>query len=274
MVEMMNDRPSGRAAQSRRSEARAASWNAMALVGLISLAGLALPHQARAAEATSSPQAVASRAAPVTAPTSSQATPLMAPPTEASRAAARAKLAEQGLAPTAERLVQYAAQGDATIVGWLLAAGVPAASVEPVRQVTPLHNAAAQGHERVAVQLLNAGAPVNPVDWQGYTPLALASACGHLKLVQLLLAKGATVNPADPKVASPLSLAVQAGQSPVVKALLAAGATQQANVYGQTPLDLARRIGRTDLVQLLEQAPATAAGGAAASSSAAATAPQ
>jgi ankyrin repeat protein len=170
-------------------------------------------------------------------------------------ATARAKLSAQGLRASTESLVQYAAQGDSTIVEWLLQAGVSAKAVEPRRRVTALHNAAAQGHERIALQLLDAGADVNALDWQGNTPLTLAAFAAQPKLVKLLLSRNA-----DPNVEvaaaggmPALCAAVYGADAGTVRLLLQAGANpSRTDAFGNTPQALAQRMRREDLVTLLQ----------------------
>lgn len=170
-------------------------------------------------------------------------------------AAARAKLSAQGLRASTELLVQYAAQGDSTIVEWLLQAGVSAKAPEPRRRVTALHNAAVQGHERIALQLLDAGADVNALDWQGNTPVALAAFAAQPKLVKLLLSRNADPN-VDVAAAGgmpTLCAAVYGADANTVRLLLQAGANpSRTDAFGNTPQALAQRMRREDLVTLLQ----------------------
>ncbi|KAN0065915.1 hypothetical protein ACQY0O_001048 [Thecaphora frezii] len=55
---------------------------------------------------------------------------------------------------------------------------------------TALHLACIKGHEDVARQLLDVGAPIDLADREGNTALHCASAWGHLSLVQLLIERG------------------------------------------------------------------------------------
>jgi hypothetical protein len=172
-----------------------------------------------------------------------------------SRAAALAELKTSGVEVNAARLVQYAAAGDAVTVELLLAAGVSAKAAEPVWQVTPLHNAAAQGHARLVARLLELGADVNARDARGYTPLIDAAYGGRDAIVKQLLAAGARsdVRPTDGPTA--LIAAVQAESPAVVELLLAAGADPNlADTAGQTPLAAAERAGRTAIAVRLKSA--------------------
>ncbi len=61
---------------------------------------------------------------------------------------------------------------------------------------TPLHEAAARGHQATAEILLKHGADINAKDNANRTPLHLAAAGGHGQLVEFLISKGADVNAA------------------------------------------------------------------------------
>jgi uncharacterized protein len=63
--------------------------------------------------------------------------------------------------------------------------------VNPGNGWTPLHAAAAGGHQKMCETLLENGADINAQDLAGSTPLHLAAARGHTQTVSLLLAYGA-----------------------------------------------------------------------------------
>ncbi|KAF8067205.1 Espnl [Scenedesmus sp. PABB004] len=83
--------------------------------------------------------------------------------------------------------------GHADCAAHLLAAGAAADAVNPDDGTTPLHDAAAGGHEAIAAALLAAVGPGAPAarDADGDTPLHNAARGGHLRVVQLLLSAGA-----------------------------------------------------------------------------------
>jgi hypothetical protein len=88
-------------------------------------------------------------------------------------------------------------------------------------------------------------------------PISLneAAATGNLDLIKSLIAKGADVNnKEDPRYRTPLERAVIGGHVNIVKLLIANGADISAkNNDGQTPLDIAVRQNRKDLVELLRK---------------------
>ncbi len=146
---------------------------------------------------------------------------LVAAPAQATDADARERLAQRGIDASAERLVQFAAQGDVPVVELLLAAGLNAASAEPRHQVSALHNAAAQGHVRLISLLLDRGADVNAADRYGNTALIDAAYFGQLQAVKALLARGANVAAVSGDGQTALSAAVYSGKDALVALLLA-----------------------------------------------------
>lgn len=160
-----------------------------------------------------------------------------------------------GIEVTAGRLVQYAAQGDMTTVNLLLEAGLPVSIADPVRRVTALHNASAQGHVRIVTRLLDLGADVNAQDWHGVTPLIAAVHAGHARVVEQLLREGADVNVAPAKAPTALIAAIQNGTPAMVDILLNAGANPELpDRVGQTPMVAAELAGRQELAKKLAKA--------------------
>ena len=134
---------------------------------------------------------------------------------------ARDRLALRGIEPTPERLVQFAAQGDATVVELLLEAGVHVGAADPRRRVTALHNAAAQGHVRLVRQLLERHADPDAADWEGNTPLINAAYFGQVEVVKILVAHGARLDIRSIGGATVLSAAVYSGKEPLLAWLMA-----------------------------------------------------
>ena len=170
------------------------------------------------------------------------------------RSMAVAQLQSMQIDPTIERLLQFSADGDLVTVDRLLSTGVSALEAEPVRRVTPLHNAAAQGHLKIVARLVEMGADPNATDWNGATPLVNAAYGGHAAVIVFLAAHGTNVNVIGGK-RSPLVSAVQANSLETVVALLSLGANpRQSDVDGQTPLAAAELAKRTAIVSRLRMA--------------------
>lgn len=109
--------------------------------------------------------------------------------------------------------------GEEDVVGTLLAAGVSPNLPEGANTVTPLMEAARDGHLTVARQLVKAGARINFRDARGNTALHWAARLGHTDYARLLLDFRA-----DPAAR---------------------------NAAGQSPLDIARAHRHQDLIELL-----------------------
>jgi ankyrin repeat protein len=146
-------------------------------------------------------------------------------------------------------------RGDAAMVRFLIEAGADvAAGGRP-----PLAWAAEEGNVATLKCLLEHGAAKNPQHLAA--ALSAAAARGPLRAVQLLLEHGD-----DPKIPSaiagytPLMWAAYSEEqnADIVRLLLAKGADPKAKgADAQTALDLAKKHGRTPIVELLEQAAAT-----------------
>jgi hypothetical protein len=87
--------------------------------------------------------------------------------------------------------------------------------------VTPLHEAAANGHPKVVILLIDLGAEINARTEQGGTPLHGAALYGHEEAAALLLAFGARIDPRDNDCKTPLYMAEGKGHTGVVKLLRA-----------------------------------------------------
>jgi ankyrin repeat protein len=214
-----------------------AIWGRSPFIGLVavSIGGLAL-------------------AAPTSAPAADRGR--LQASAESDRASALAKLKTMFIEPTADRLVQYAAQGDITVVRLLLTAGVPVSAINVPHRATALHNAAAQGHLEVVRLLLDQGATIDALDARGTTPLCNASFYGRTAVAALLLAKGAAIEPKLGMSTFPLLAAVQSGKPDMVALLLSRGARpDSATPDGLTPERVARMANRQAVLRQLQATP-------------------
>lgn len=174
---------------------------------------------------------------------------------EPTRSEARERLAATGVEVDVARLVQFAASGDVATVELLLAAGLKADAAEPLRKVTALHNASAQGHRRLVERLLERGANVDAPDWTGATPLIHAAYAGQVTAAGALLEAGAGVDVVPASGPTALIAAIQSGKVELVQRLLAKGADPSlASAHGDTPLEAARRRALAPVEAMLQAA--------------------
>ena len=125
----------------------------------------------------------------------------------------------------------------------------------PVRvDWTPLHRAAAGGHDDVVRLLLAEGADIHAEGWCGETPLHVAARYGHAVVVGTLLANGADVDRVETdNYCTPLLYAVYGGHLRATEALLSSGADPNVSGNFGRPLSMAIRTGRRDMEALLRR---------------------
>jgi ankyrin repeat protein len=117
---------------------------------------------------------------------------------------------------------------------------------------TALLEASAYGQDRIVRILLEAGADVDGIGIAGLTALGVAAKNGNLRVARALLEGGAKVD-VGKYVPSPLFDAVRGGWGEVVRVLLQFGADPYfVGRGGVTVLDLARRIGKREVLQVFE----------------------
>uniref|UniRef100_A0AAY5L2M3 Euchromatic histone-lysine N-methyltransferase 1a n=1 Tax=Esox lucius TaxID=8010 RepID=A0AAY5L2M3_ESOLU len=117
---------------------------------------------------------------------------------------------------------------------------------------TPLHAAAAEGHQEVCHMLVQAGANLDMFDEEQRTPLMDACYNNHLDTVKYLLRAGAAVDLKDIKGSTCLHLAAKLGHYDIVEHL--SKASRQVNVQddgGWTPITWAIEYKYKELVLLL-----------------------
>jgi ankyrin repeat protein len=113
---------------------------------------------------------------------------------------------------------------------------------------TPLHTAAAQDqrHAPHCALLLDSGADSNAEDRHLATPLHIAAAAGHNEAAKKLIKCGADVCKEDRWRGTPLHRAAQNGQTALAQLLLQSGAaTGISDEWGSTPLH--RAVGKSQL---------------------------
>ncbi len=166
---------------------------------------------------------------------------------------------EQQLRPL---LIEAAANGHADTARVLLEAGADP-DIRDAEGKTALFWAASQGFTPTVQLLLEAGANPDLPDLTGMNPLMAAAKNGFRRVVALLLENGAEVNAVeesgrpfereDSRMTA-LAYATRGGHTEIVRLLLEHGADSRLrNAAGETPLDIARKSGYADIVQLLDR---------------------
>ena len=95
---------------------------------------------------------------------------------------------------------------------------------------SPLHIAAAKGHDEVITVLVNGGSDREQIDQKGWTPLLVATACGTGKAVKALLVAGVNANAVGGDDSTALAIAASRGNLELVKLLVDAGAELEVQV--------------------------------------------
>jgi len=125
-------------------------------------------------------------------------------------------------------------------------------------QDTPLHWAASCGHVAVVRFLLGKNADVDAKNLTGSTPLHLACRMSYKAIVELLVAAKANVNAKrdgeEEENETPLHIAAQRGDTEIAELLLKNKADVNAKLTtDQTPLDLAKKARRKEMIRLLKK---------------------
>ena len=152
-------------------------------------------------------------------------------------------------------LHQAAADGDIAEVKRLIDGGADI-DVKTNDGDTPLHSAAWFGQTETALALINAGADINAKENDGWTPLHIAAQEGQTEIALALIKAGADIHGTDRDGWTPLHLAACKGQTETIIALIHAGAYLKAtDNKGNTALDVARQYKKWEAVSILENPP-------------------
>ena len=173
-------------------------------------------------------------------------------------------LLDRGVKLEPSALAAAAAGGDPSDLEFLIKRGADVNG----DKAEALKAAAYVGELQAVSRLLAAGAKFQGTNHPWIVPQA--AICGHLEITKLLVESGADVNfPDDGDRYTPLMAAADSDFLPVelVRLLIRSGAdpNYQSPTNGETPLSLARKRGRTPVVEALEAAGAKAGPLAAAS---------
>lgn len=152
-----------------------------------------------------------------------------------------------------QSVFEAAREGDLELVRTMVAADAELVRATDDSDRTPLHLAAAYGHEQIIGFLLASGADVDAREEDGETPLHYAAWRSRLEAGRLLIGGGADVEIRNHWGRTPLLIvARETGNVDMANVLLEAGALVNVrDEGGETPLDLAAWRGFADLVHLL-----------------------
>jgi len=166
-------------------------------------------------------------------------------------------------------LIWAAAEGNSEAVAALLKAGANP-NVASKAGFTPLVFTAENGDVKSAASLIAAGADVSYTVPRASSTLLIAVTANKHEVAKLLVEKGAAVTAKDPTGTTPLHTAAELGDIEMVKLLIAKGADvnaatvprqgdrkgilQRPPTGQQTPLMIAARVNRPDIMKVLVEA--------------------
>ncbi|KAL4775199.1 hypothetical protein BDW60DRAFT_139089 [Aspergillus nidulans var. acristatus] len=147
-----------------------------------------------------------------------------------------------------------AEQGNEEISSLLLDYGAEL-EIRDLGGFTPLHIACQRNRLGTCTLLLDRGANIEAMANDGHTPLNYATANCCSRMVQLLLERGADVEATDLDGDTILMLAVRSCPEDILHLLIRHKADlRKQNRYGKTALDIAKELGRTAGIAILEAA--------------------
>jgi hypothetical protein len=152
----------------------------------------------------------------------------------------------------ADDIIAAAKRGDAFAVEHYLRKSAENLEARDGFRYTPLHWAAVRGNWEAFEILVEAGAPVDALGWDGGTPLHMASHHDRPDMVRLLLDRGADLAIRNQWGRTPLHVAARRNCDLVAALLLTRGADANAvTKEGWTPLHVASMAGHGALAALL-----------------------
>jgi ankyrin repeat protein len=128
----------------------------------------------------------------------------------------------------------------------------PVYYAEPGQELTLLGIALERGYRELAMFLLDAGAPLDTLEYYGWTPLHMAVHGGDPELVRLLIARGLDVNARGDAGETPLMQSARQGRAEAAAALIESGADVNVrNGVGSTAMHSAVFYKHDDIVRML-----------------------
>ena len=154
--------------------------------------------------------------------------------------------------PRGMTLINATEKGDSDVVGQLLRNHANPTTMDNFGW-TPLHYACRDGHIGIASTLLDFGANLYAVEFQGRTVLSLGAIRGQHEVVSWLLARGMHPDEQDSRGISPLSYAASYGRVEVVRILLRRSDVDPNSTddLWRTSLSYAAELGHSEPISLL-----------------------
>lgn len=149
-------------------------------------------------------------------------------------------------------LVRAAQKGDDAEIRELLKSGVSVNSTDGL--VSALHAAVGYDQLHTVKLLISMGANVDSLSDEGATPLFEAAANGNLEMIRLLLDSGAKPNARSAFGDTALFRAIGYDKIDAAKLLLSRGADPNIRSQDGTPLMVAKKLKRKEIIEVLKAA--------------------